>query len=92
MMMYTMTLSHYYTSTLTEMLLDSPLSKNTTESLLLYPYTHTHTKKISIYPLGDGLLRTECHTYPQLPALLAQCATHTLSWRHLGSNPGPFRP
>merc|ERR1712131_381987 len=33
-------------------------------------------------PLGDGLLKTERHTYPQLPALLALCATHTLSWRN----------
>ena len=43
-------------------------------------------------PLGDGLLRTERHTYPQLPALLALCATHTLSWRNPGLNRGPFGP
>ena len=30
-------------------------------------------------PLGDGLLRTECHTFPQLPALSTQCVTHTLT-------------
>ena len=42
-------------------------------------------------PLGDGMLRTERHTYPQLPALSAQCATHTLSWRHPGFEPWTFR-
>ena len=42
-------------------------------------------------PLGDGMLRTERHTYPQLPALSAQCATHMLSWQHPGFEPWTFR-
>ena len=38
----------------------------------------------------SGVLRTERHTNPQLPALSAQCASLTLSWRHPEFEPWTF--
>ena len=79
------------------MVLCSKLTSHTKESGRNWPIVGIRQLRRSLSlvlgagPLGEWLLRTERHTNPQLPALFAQCATHTLSWRHPGFEPWIFR-